>query len=92
VTAIIYKKEKNAMQSGKHKTDIWFFEYERESRQDNQPLMGWVKENDTKQEVSLSFSSKEDAVEYAERENIAYKVIEPKEAKIKLQAYADNFM
>lgn len=92
MTAIIYKKEKNAMQSGKHKTDIWFFEYERESRQDNQPLMGWVKENDTKQEVSLSFSSKEDAVEYAERENIAYKVIEPKEAKIKLQAYADNFM
>jgi len=92
VTAIIYKKEKNAMQSGKYGTDTWFFEYERELKQDNQPLMGWVKENDIQQEICISFSSKEDAVDYAERENIKYRVIEPKKAKIKIQSYADNFM
>jgi hypothetical protein len=44
-----------------------------------------------KQQVTLRFDTREDAVAYCEREGIAYQVLEPKELKPRVKAYADNF-
>lgn len=91
MTAVIYKVEKNAMQSGKFRTNTWLLEYKREIAQFTNDLMGWVGEKDMKQEICIQFPNEYDAISYAERENIPYDLIEPKRSKIKMQSYADNF-
>ena len=53
--------------------------------------MGWESSDDTLEEVKLKFSSKEKAVEYANSNNIDYKVLEPKQKKFVIKSYADNF-
>jgi hypothetical protein len=42
-------------------------------------------------QVKLKFASKEDAVAYAERSGIAYRVEEPKLVETKILSYSDNF-
>lgn len=44
-----------------------------------------------RQQVQLSFDSKEEAIAYAEREGIAYRVFEPEPHKMIHRSYADNF-
>ena len=41
--------------------------------------MGWTSSGDMKQQLSLRFDTKEEAVAYCERKGIPYQVIEPKE-------------
>jgi hypothetical protein len=91
MTARIFKPAKNAMQSGKATTRIWRLEFEPEQPRAIEPLMGWTSSGDMKQQLSLSFDTKEEAVAYCERKGIAYQVIEPKEAVRRPAAYADNF-
>jgi hypothetical protein len=91
MTARIFKPAKNAMQSGAAKTREWQLDYEPEQPRSIEPLMGWTSSGDMKQQLTLRFDSKEDAVAYCEREGIAYQVIEP-ELRVRRQAaYADNF-
>jgi hypothetical protein len=54
--------------------------------------MGWETSSDTLEEVVLKFSTKEQAVEYAKKNNIFYKVIEPKKKEFVIKSYADNFL
>ena len=79
MTARIFKPAKNAMQSGTAKTKEWQLDYEPEQPRAIEPLMGWTSSGDMKQQLTLRFDTKEDAVAYCEREGIAYQVIEPKE-------------
>jgi hypothetical protein len=44
-----------------------------------------------KQQLTLHFDTKEDAVAYCERKGIAYQVIEPKDSIQRQVAYSDNF-
>lgn len=88
--AKIYQPAKNAMQSGKGKTS-WQLEYEPEGGRFNDPIMGWVGSADMKQELDLSFATKELAIAYAEKNSIEYMVIEPQKPKMILKSYADNF-
>jgi hypothetical protein len=91
MTARIFKPAKNAMQSGTAKTREWQLDYEPEQPRSIEPLMGWTSSGDMKQQLTLRFDTREDAVAYCEREGIAYQVIEP-EARVRRQAaYADNF-
>jgi hypothetical protein len=90
MTARIFKPAKNAMQSGKATTREWQLDYEPEQPRAIEPLMGWTSSGDMKQQLTLRFDSKEDAVAYCEREGIAYQVIEPKHAARRQAAYADN--
>ena len=55
------------------------------------PLMGWTSSTDMKQQLTLQFETKEEAVAYCERKGIAYQVIEPKDSAHRQIAYADNF-
>jgi hypothetical protein len=87
----IYKPAKNAMQSGKAKTREWRLDYEPEQPRSVEPLMGWTSSGDMKQQLTLRFDTKEDAIAYCEREGIAYQAIEPKAAACRQVAYADNF-
>jgi len=89
--ARIFKPAKNAMQSGTAITKQWRLEYEPEQPQVIEPLMGWTSSGDMKRQVTLYFETKEEAVDYCEREAVPYQVIEPKEPERRPAAYADNF-
>jgi len=54
--------------------------------------MGWESSNDTMSEVKLEFSSKDQAVNYAKKNNINYYVVEPQKRKIIKKSYSDNFL
>ena len=89
--ARIYIPAKTAMQSGRGKLKKWVLEFDTRDTSIN-PLMGWESSTDTLEEVVLRFSSKEKAIEYAESNDISYKVIEPKKKEFVLKSYADNFL
>ena len=88
--AKIYKPTKTAMQSGTKKYDKWIIEFVTEDTGIN-PLMGWESSTDTLNELKLEFSTKELAIEYANRNKIEFEIIVPKERKIIKKSYADNF-
>jgi alpha-glucosidase (family GH31 glycosyl hydrolase) len=56
------------------------------------PLMGWESSLDTMSEIKLEFSTKEQAINYAEKNNIDYYVLEPKKRKLIIKSYSDNFI
>ena len=89
--ARIFRPSKNAMQSGKAKTQAWVLEFEPKDARRPDPLMGWTQTADTEGQVRLSFGTKEEAVRYADQHGIAFQLIDPKPAKRIIKAYADNF-
>ena len=88
--AIIYIPNKNPMQSGLSKNK-WILEYKSNNPTKN-PLMGWESSTDTLTEIKLEFSSKELAINYANKKRIDFELIEPKKRKIVKKSYADNFL
>ena len=91
MTARIFKPAKNAMQSGTAKTKEWQLDYEPEQPRAIEPLMGWTSSGDMKQQLSLHFHSKEEAIAYCERHGIAYQVSETAPAERHGMSYSDNF-
>ena len=91
VAARIYKPAKGATSSGLARTKGWVLEYEPESPREIEPLMGWTASGDMRQQLRLSFDSQEEAVAYAEREGIAYRVEVPQAVKRRVMSYSDNF-
>ena len=91
MTARIFKPAKSAMQSGLGRTKEWVLQEEPASAKSIDPLMGWTSSTDTEAQVGLSFDTREDAVAYAERNGIAYTVLDPSPRKPVRKAYADNF-
>ena len=89
--AKIYIPAKTAMQSGRGKLKKWVLEFDTKDPSVN-PLMGWETSTDTLEEVILKFSTKEKAIDYAETNNISYRVIEPKKKEYVIKSYADNFL
>jgi hypothetical protein len=89
--ARIYRPAKTAMQSGKAKTHDWVLDFEPEKPRAIDPLMGYTSSSDMQQQVRLTFETRDEAVAYAERNGIAYVLIEPMEPKRRRIAYADNF-
>jgi hypothetical protein len=90
MTARIYQPTRSATQSGQGK-DWWVLEYEPERAREIDPLMGWTSSSDMKSQVTLRFDSQEQAVAYAERNGIAYRIEAPKAATRKVISYSDNF-
>ncbi|MGE4323876.1 MAG: ETC complex I subunit [Sphingobium sp.] len=91
MVARIYQVQKNALQSGKALTHKWMLDYAPAEAKRPDPLTGWAGSGDMQQQVKLSFPSREAACAYAEREGIAYTVIQTAPKTLKIQAYADNF-
>jgi len=91
MTARIYKPARTAMQSGQAKTREWVLDYEPEEPRVVESLMGWTSSGDMKSQLRLQFSTKDEAVAYAERHGIPYQVQEGKPAPRRGLSYADNF-
>lgn len=91
MSARIYQRPKNAMQSGKALTDQWLLEFDPAEAKKPDPLMGWAGSGDTRQQVLVRFPSKEAAQAYAARHGIFARVHATPPRALKLQAYADNF-
>ena len=89
--AKIYKPAKTAMQSGMRNTKNWILKFDTSDSGIN-PLTGWTTSNDTMSEVKLEFSTKDQEVNYAKKNNIDYYVSEPQKRKIIKKSYADNFL
>ena len=79
------------MQAGERNTKKWLLEFDTLNTDVN-PLMGWVSSQDTMSEVKLKFSTREQAISYAKKNNINYYVIEPQKRKIIKKSYTDNFL
>src|SRR5215472_16123277 len=89
--ARIYQPARNAMQSGKARTKKWVLEYEPERAREIEPLMGWTASSDMRQQVSLDFDTKEEAIAYAEKNGIPFQEFEPHKPVAKSKSYSDNF-
>ena len=91
MTARIYRPARTAMQSGTAKTERWLLEYEPESARQIEPLMGWTSSSDMKSQLKLWFDSEAEAVAYATRNGIPYRVEQPHDPKRRSISYSDNF-
>ena len=89
--AKIYNPSKTAMQSGTAKTKYWILEFNKENFETDY-LMGWNASSDTQKQVKLKFESKEEAINYANKYNIPFDLLESKKKKIIIKSYADNFL
>ena len=89
--ARIYQPSRNAMQSGMGKTHQWVLEFAQSSAREVDPLMGWTSSSDMKSQLKLWFDSEAEAVAYATRNGIAYRVEQPNEARRRTISYSDNF-
>jgi hypothetical protein len=89
--ARIYRPAKSAMQSGKAKTQAWTLEFEPSQARTPDPLMGWTQTGDMNGQVRLAFETAAEAVAYAGKHGIAFELVEAKEPKRIIKAYADNF-
>ena len=79
------------MQSATGNTKNWLLEFDTLDTGIN-PLMGWESSKDTMSEVKLEFSTREQAINYAKKNDIDYYVIEPQKRKIIKKSYSDNFI
>jgi hypothetical protein len=91
MNARIYKPTQTAMQSGPARTKEWVLEYEPEAPREIDPLMGWTSSRDMHSQVQLNFATRDEAIAYAERNAIAYRLAEPKPRAAVRKSYSDNF-
>jgi hypothetical protein len=91
MSARIFSPAKTAMQSGKAKTGHWILEFEPAQPRRIDPLMGYTSSGDMLSQIRLTFETKEEAIDYAEKNGIDFQVQEPKEAKRRQISYAENF-
>ena len=91
MTARIFKPAKTAMQSGRGKTNAWVLEHDPKTARGIEPLMGYTSTTNMQCQVRLAFDSREDAISYAEREGLDFRVIEPQTARRQIRIYSDNF-
>jgi hypothetical protein len=89
----IYKPAKNAMQSGRANTLNWIMERNNGNAQYIEPVMQWTASNNTGKQIRLTFETKEDAVNFAEKNGWHYTLIEPHTRTIKPKSYTgDHFI
>uniref|UniRef100_G8IFA6 NADH dehydrogenase [ubiquinone] iron-sulfur protein 4, mitochondrial n=2 Tax=Sus scrofa TaxID=9823 RepID=G8IFA6_PIG len=86
----IFVPARNNMQSGVNNTKKWKMEFDTRERWEN-PLMGWSSTADPLSNLVLTFSTKEDAVAFAEKNGWSFDVEERKVPKPKSKSYGANF-
>jgi len=91
MSARIYSPAKTAMQSGKAKTGQWVLDFDPEQPRKIDPLMGYTTSGDMKSQIRLTFPTLEEAVAYAQKNGIAYRLEQPKEPRRRQISYAENF-
>lgn len=79
------------MQSGMRKTREWVVEFEPDAPRIADPLMGWIGSTNTQTQVQLRFGNRDEAIAYATRNGLSYRIIEPHQRMIRPKSYAENF-
>ena len=79
------------MQSGRANTQTWMIEFVPNNAVKHSPMMGWSGSADTRQQVRLSFDSRDDAIGYAEKHGLDYEVHPSRVRSVRAKAYSDNF-
>ncbi|EOQ99229.1 hypothetical protein J056_002354 [Wallemia ichthyophaga EXF-994] len=89
----IYKPTKNTMQSGTHNTHHWRVDFDilQGGGRWEHPLMGWSSSADHMQGTNVKFQSKEDAINFCEKQGWDYFVSKPRSPKFKTKQYAANY-
>ncbi|XP_066510780.1 NADH dehydrogenase [ubiquinone] iron-sulfur protein 4, mitochondrial-like [Hoplias malabaricus] len=86
----IFVPTRTAMQSGVQNTKKWKMDFDTRERWEN-PLMGWASTADPLSNMVLTFSSKEDAVAFAEKNGWSYDITERRTSKPRVKSYGANF-
>lgn len=90
----IFQPTRSTTQSGASKSNRWRIDWDilpGAGRWEN-PLMGWASSGDYMQGTRLSFSSKEDAIHFAEKQGWDYYVQHPEVKRIPPKNYAENYL
>ncbi|KAF9739561.1 NADH:ubiquinone oxidoreductase 21kD subunit [Paraphaeosphaeria minitans] len=92
-TVRIYRPAKTATQSGDWHSHHWLMDWDvlpKGHRWEN-PLIGWQSSADFMNGHRIQFKSKDDAINFANKQGYEYFVQEPNERKFVPKAYANNF-
>ena len=89
--ARIYQPARTAMQSGRANTTDWILEFVPAAARTIDSLMGWTSSSDMDQQVKLRFATKNDAIAFAAKHGLPYRVVDPHPRAFKKRAYADNY-
>ena len=89
--AKIHRPGRSAMQAGRAKTHGWVLEFLDGGKRSSDPLMGWTSIDDTASQVQLTFDTRDEAIAYARRHNLTFRVEEPREPRRMAKSYAGNF-
>lgn len=87
----IYQPSKSAMQSGKANTKVWYITAEPTDPLLSEPIMGWTSSTDMSQEVRLTFSSLEKAIEFARLKGLQYTIYNSTKIDSRPKNYGENF-
>ncbi|KAF2273002.1 uncharacterized protein EI97DRAFT_461443 [Westerdykella ornata] len=93
-TVRIYRPTKAATQSGEWHARHWLMDWDplpKGHRWEN-PLMGWQSSADFMNGHRIQFRTKEDAINFANKQGYEYFVQEPNERRFVPKAYANNFL
>lgn len=74
--AIIFRPTKSATQSGQRTNTPWRLAFHTPSYIHIDPVMHWISQVDTRQEVVLQFTTREAAIAYAKKQKLIYIVQE----------------
>ncbi len=89
--AKIYRPAPNAMQSGKANSQEWMLEFDGSAARSVDPLMGWISSTDTSSQLRMTFETREEAIEFAQRQGIEFQVVEARKPRRITKVYAENF-
>ena len=88
----IFKPAKSAMQSGKKNTQKWsMLQIEEEKTRSINPITGWTSASNTNSQLNYQFSTKEEAILFAQESGFEYVVDEPKARLVRKKSYTANF-
>ena len=91
ITARIYRPSRTATQSGNARTKLWVLVFAPAAPRQIDPLMGWTSSRDMNSQVRLKFATKDEAVAYASKNGLSYRIEEPAPVSRKILSYSDNF-
>lgn len=89
--ARIYSPAKTAMQSGKRNTGFWILQYEPLQAKMLEPLMRYTATADMNSQIKIHFNSKEEAIAFACKNAIPYRIEKTHKLIRRAVSYSDNF-
>lgn len=89
--AIIYQQSKNVMQSGRGKVDDWVLEYDETINRGPEAINGWTSADSTTGQVQMKFESLDQAVAFADKNALDYRIKHKKSRRVRPRNFMDNY-